>query len=187
VQINSSQYQLFQEAFRQYYQPLCQYAFTLVKEPHACEDIVQEIFLRVWEKKQDLIGTEALRFYLYTAVRNNCLTHLEKIKKTVVTGLTGDEAMTPEETVPEKNPGTDFNGLVATALERLPPKCREVFVMSRLGRLTYQQVADTLGISVKTVENQMGKALKIMRAFVKENQLFIVLLILFISFIAHQA
>ncbi|MBS1567192.1 MAG: hypothetical protein JST39_22605, partial [Bacteroidetes bacterium] len=71
MQEQSSLYQLFQQDFHQHYRPLCQYAFTLVKEEEACEDIVQEIFLRVWEKKQDLVGSEAIRYYLYTATRNN--------------------------------------------------------------------------------------------------------------------
>lgn len=169
-------YESFRQAFQLYYQPLCQYASTLVKEPHACEDIVQEIFLRVWEKKQELIASGELRFYLYAAVRNNCLSHLEKTRKSVVTGYNGEEPVAEHtEPMPEKGKEPqDFNALVTEALDRLPPKCREVFVMSRMSKFTYQQVADTLGISIKTVENQMGKALKMMRAFIKEKQPFII-------------
>ena len=74
-------YRVFQEIFNKQYEPLCKYAFTLVKEQHSCEDIVQETFLRVWEKKQNLIGSEELTWYLFTAVRNNCLSFLEKKQK----------------------------------------------------------------------------------------------------------
>jgi RNA polymerase sigma-70 factor (family 1) len=145
---------------------------------------VQEIFLRVWEKKKDLVGSEELRYYLYTSVRNNCLTHLDKVKKSVVTSYNNEEAaVTPPDIMPEKTKDPDFNALVAEALERLPPKCREVFVMSRMSRLTYQQVADALGISIKTVENQMGKALKTMRAFIKEKQPYIFIPAVFIPLI----
>src|SRR3954468_9725120 len=82
-------YRIFQEIFYKYYEPLCKYAFTIVKEPHSCEDIVQETFLRVWEKKQNLVGSEELIWYMYTAVRNNSLSFLEKRKKTVLGEVNG--------------------------------------------------------------------------------------------------
>jgi RNA polymerase sigma-70 factor (ECF subfamily) len=180
----SSLYQLFQQAFYQHYQPLCQYAFTLVKEEEACEDIVQEIFLRVWEKKQDLVGTEALRYYLYTATRNNCLTWLDKSKKSPVTRLTGHEtAEAPAPSGREEAPVADFDALLKEALELLPPKCREVFVLSRVNKFTYQQIAGTLDISIKTVENQMGKALRILRGFIRDKQAQAISIIAFIAFL----
>jgi len=188
MQEHSSLYQSFQQAFRQHYAPLCQYAFTLVREEEACEDIVQEIFLRVWEKKQDLIGTEALRYYLYTATRNNCLTYLEKSRKSVVTRLSGQEVAEEPASLREKEkPAPDFDTLLNEALELLPPKCREVFVLSRVSKLTYQQIAETLDISIKTVENQMGKALKILRGFIRGKQAYTISLILFISFLLTMA
>jgi len=165
-------YRLFQENFYKYYEPLCKYAFTIVKEPHSCEDIVQETFLRVWEKKQNLIGSEELTWYLYTAIRNNCLSYLEKKQKTVLGEFSGQEVIeTPGErpqisTTPEK----DYETLLKDALANLPPKCREVFVLSRVSNLTYKQIGDSLGISIKTVENQMGKALKILRAYIRQKK-----------------
>ena len=184
MQKNNLLYQSFQQAFYQHYEPLCQYAFTLVKEEEASEDIVQEIFLRVWEKKQDLVGTDALRYYLYTATRNNCLTWLDKSRKSVVTRLTGHEAaQEPEVTNEHHRPEADFDTLLAEALDQLPPKCREVFVLSRVNKLTYQQIADTLDISIKTVENQIGKALKLLRGFIRGKQAPISSILLFFSFI----
>ena len=178
-----SLYQSFQQAFQQHYEPLCQYAFTLVKEEEACEDIVQEIFLRVWEKKQDLVGTEALRYYLYTATRNNCLTYLDKSKKSPVTRLTGQEtAEAPAHPRERERPAADFDALLSEALNLLPPKCREVFVLSRVSKFTYQQIAETLNISIKTVENQMGKALKILRGFIREKQAQAISILGFIAF-----
>lgn len=183
-----SLYQSFQQDFHQHYQPLCQYAFTLVKEEEACEDIVQEIFLRVWEKKQDLVGTEALRYYLYTATRNNCLTYLEKSKKSVVTRLTGHEtAEAPAPVREAERPAADFDTLLNEALDLLPPKCREVFVLSRVNKFTYQQIAETLDISIKTVENQMGKALRILRGFIRGKQARAISIIGFIAFLLMGA
>jgi len=183
---DQSLYQSFQQAFHLHYEPLCQYAFTLVKEEEACEDIVQEIFLRVWEKKQELVGTEALRYYLYTATRNNCLTWLEKSKKSPVVRLTGHETAEAPVPAPARDtdrPPADFNTLLNEALDLLPPKCREVFILSRVNKLTYQQIAETLGISIKTVENQMGKALRILRGFIRDKQTQTIGIIWFISFL----
>ena len=164
-------YRLFQETFYKHYEPLCKYAFTLVKESHSCEDIVQEIFLKVWEKKQNLIGSEELTWYLYTAVRNNSLSFLEKKQKTVLGEVNGQEITEmPEERFTPITKEADFDTLLNNALDHLPPKCREVFVLSRVSDMTYKQISDSLGISIKTVENQMGKALKILRAYIKQKQ-----------------
>lgn len=175
---NSPQYRQFQQEFSLYYEPLCQYAYTIVKETHVCEDIVQDIFMHVWEKRQNLVGNEGLRYYLYTAVRNNCLTWIQRNKRSGVTALTGHESLhpAPEQYSPEKVE-TDFRSLMQSALEKLPPKCREVFVLSRMSKLTYQEIADTQGISVKTVENQMGKALKILRNFIREKQVYLTVIV----------
>ncbi len=92
----------------------------------------------------------------------------------MVTALTGQEVMQPApELYSTENVETDFRMLMQAALDRLPPKCREVFVLSRMGKLTYQEIADTRGISVKTVENQMGKALRILRNFIRERQAYL--------------
>lgn len=164
-------YRLFQETFYKYYEPLCKYAFTIVKEPHSCEDIVQETFLRIWEKKQNLIGSEELTWYMYTAIRNNCLSFLEKKQKTVLGEVDSQEITdTPGERPLPTAKEADYETLLKEALTNLPPKCREVFVLSRVSNLTYKQIGDSLGISIKTVENQMGKALKILRAYLKQKQ-----------------
>lgn len=180
---SSPLYHQFQQEFSHYYEPLCNYAYTILKEAHACEDIVQDIFMHVWEKKQHLVGDAGLRFYLFTAVRNNCLTWLQRNKRSMVSPLTGQE---PEQPVPEQygpeKVETDFNSLMRSALEKLPPKCREVFLLSRMGRLTYQEIAETKGISVKTVENQMGKALRIMRNFIREKQVWLPAILFFIFY-----
>jgi RNA polymerase sigma-70 factor (ECF subfamily) len=180
---DQTKYQLFQQAFYQHYEPLCRYAFALVKEYDASEDIVQETFLRVWEKKQELVGTDGLNFYLFGAVRNNCLSFLEKKQKNIVGELTGDEiADTSMERPPEKESGKDYHTLLQEAMDNLPPKCREVFVLSRVSGLTYQQISETLDISVKTVENHMGKALRILRSFIRGKQACIVPLALYFLF-----
>jgi RNA polymerase sigma-70 factor (family 1) len=176
-------YRLFQETFYKHYEPLCKYAFTIVKEPHSCEDIVQETFLRVWEKKQNLIGSEELTWYMYTAIRNNCLSFIEKKQKTVLGDFNGQEIIDMPGERPSPTKETDYDTLLKEALTNLPPKCREVFVLSRVSNLTYKQIGDSLGISIKTVENQMGKALKILRAYIKQKQAIPAIISIFLMFL----
>ena len=177
-------YRLFQEIFYKHYEPLCKYAFTIVKEPHSCEDIVQETFLRIWEKKQNLIGSEELTWYMYTAIRNNCLSFIEKKQKTVLGDFNGQEIIDmPGERPSPATKETDYDTLLKEALTNLPPKCREVFVLSRVSNLTYKQIGDSLGISIKTVENQMGKALKILRAYIKQKQGIPAIISIFLMFL----
>ena len=163
-------YQLFQKDFHQYYDPLCRYALTLLKEPHSCEDVVQETFLRVWEKRQDLVGTEVLRFYLYRAVRNNCLSFLEKKQRTFLIHPAETNDFQPSFELRKERSDINLAISLKEAIDQLPPRCREIFVLSRTGGLTYKEIASTLSISVKTVENQMGKALKMLRSFVRQSQ-----------------
>lgn len=186
MQTDSPLYILYKQAFHAYYQPLCQYAHTLVASAPDCEDMVQELFLYVWEKKKDLIGREELRFYLFTAMRNRCLNYLRKYRKDRFTQLSvWEEPAEPAAGMGHEEP-VDLAGAVGEALDRLPLRCREVFVLSRISKLTYQQIAETTGISPKTVENQIGKALKIMRSFVREKQLAVISLIGVSIWVAHR-
>jgi RNA polymerase sigma-70 factor (ECF subfamily) len=165
--------QNFERFFKQHYQRLCSYAYSYMKDDETSEDIVQDIFIRVWEQRQDLIGSEQLKFYLFAATSNNCLSRLQKNKKNPHVELTDEDS--PDEISIQLEPGDkklEPKALIAKAMEQLPAKCKEVFLLSRLSNQSYQQIADNLGISVKTVENHMGKALKILRAFAKENKMY---------------
>lgn len=177
--MNEAPYHQFQKVFEQYYNVLCNYAFSFLKELPSSEDIVQEVFVRVWEKKQDIITSDTIRFYLFTAVRNNCLTHLQKEKKAAIVELNDYDAADEQISFShEVKAETDYKAQLADAMDELPPKCREVFMLSRMSRQSYKEIAESLHISVKTVENQIGKALKILRVYVKEHKIFLILLII---------
>jgi RNA polymerase sigma-70 factor (ECF subfamily) len=164
-------YGRFRTVFEELYTPLCQYAFTFLKNKDTCEDIVQEIFARIWEKNRYLLETSGkdIRYYLFAAVRNNCLTHLRKMQRMPVFDLTdwhlegGARADWTEGSMEAEAP-TDFKARLAGYIEQLPPKCREVFLLSRMGQLNNREVATALEISVKTVENQLWKAMKTLRS-----------------------
>ena len=180
--VNETPYHQFQKVFEQYYNVLCNYAVTFLRDLSLSEDIVQEVFVRVWEKKQDIITSDTIRFYLFTAVRNNCLTHLQKEKKAAIVELNDYDAADEQISFShEVKAETDYKAQLADAMDQLPPKCREVFMLSRISRQSYKEIADSLDISVKTVENQIGKALKILRAYVKEHKIFLIILIIIIN------
>lgn len=156
----------FQQLFEKEYEGLCRYAYTYLHDEHAAEDVVQETFVKIWEGKRHLLEDSSIRFYLFTAVRNNSISYLRKIK----TAATTYTDTTPE---PEPEPSLSASQLqgiedenarqIAEALNRLPPKCREVFLLVKWQGLSYKDTAAALGLSVKTVENQMGKAIKIFK------------------------
>lgn len=167
---NEMPYHQFQQAFEQYYNPLCNYAYTFLKEFNASEDVVQEVFVKVWEKRQDMIVSDTLRFYLFAAVRNNCLTQLQKVKKTAIVALDDQDVADDTAPIDADSPSEiDYPARLESAMNQLPAKCREVFVLSRMSKQSYKEIAEILNISVKTVENQIGKALKILRNYVSEQ------------------
>jgi RNA polymerase sigma-70 factor (family 1) len=173
---NEKIYEQFKLVFDEYYIALSNFAFTYTRDKTACEDIVQEVFLRIWEKRPDLIGSSTIRFYLFTAVRNNCLTHLAHSKRFLSfhSANLDETAVSHPLDKPEDQPA-DRMAMIQKAISQLPPKCKEVFLLSRMGNLSYKEIAKTLGISVKTVDNQVGKALRVLRNMLKEYKLIVFL------------
>lgn len=154
----------FEMLFRTYYQPLCNYAYTFLQDRQDAEEIVQSTFLMVWEKKNELAIRTSVKPYLYAMVRNACLNALkhEKIKQRHA----GEELATAERSYDSVAHIVATNELeirIKEAIDELPEQCRMVFKLSRFEELKYSEIAEQLGISIKTVENHMGKALKIMR------------------------
>jgi len=155
--------------FRSYYQPLCRYAYSFLEDKEEAEEVVQSAFITIWEKRKSMDIQTSLKSYLYRMVRNACLNVIkhEKIKQQHVTHeLAVTE--TTYESVTQKVYATELELKISEAMKTLPEQCRLVFQLSRFEELKYQEIADQLQISVKTVENHMGKALKIMREQLKE-------------------
>ena len=151
----------FESLFTYNYRPLCLYALHYLGEVDASEDIVQECFATLWEKLQQ--GTEVAnrRAYLYMTVRNRCLDQLRKrgiptesLKPYDTYGIIDDD---------DAQERSRTEARLWTAIDSLPEKCREVFVMSKRDGLKYEEIAEELGLSVNTVRNQISKALRILK------------------------
>ncbi|GAA0878371.1 RNA polymerase sigma-70 factor [Algoriphagus jejuensis] len=167
--IQSGQIPAFEMLFKTFYQPLCRYATSFLKDPDGAEEIVQAAFIGFWEKRETISIDTSVKSYLYRAVRNSCLNELkhEQVKQKYIAG----EVAMGEKTSDSADHlaiHVELEDKIKAAIQTLPEQCRLIFTMSRFEELKYQEIADQLNLSVKTVENQMGKALKIMRTQLKE-------------------
>ncbi|MEO8148508.1 MAG: RNA polymerase sigma-70 factor [Bacteroidia bacterium] len=160
---------VFEQVFRFYYQRLCNYACNIVVDMDEAEEIVQQMFLNIWEKRVHLEINISFKSYLYRAVHNACLNRLKQQK---VRKLYADEQIQITEPGYEHTSQTilktELEKQIHNAINKLPEQCRLVFKLSRFEEMKYAEIATHLGISIKTVENHMGKALKIMREQLKE-------------------
>ena len=165
--------------FRDYYTPLVRYGNTFLKDTDETEDVVQQVFVSLWEKRTQLDIHTSVRAVLYRAVHNACLNRLKHQK--VRRDYAGDWKSTQSDSEQtDALEAAELQDRINRAIEGMPEQCARIFKMSRFEQLKYQEIADQLGLSIKTVENQMGKALKIIREALKDY------LPLFILFLLQQ-
>jgi RNA polymerase sigma-70 factor (ECF subfamily) len=150
-----------------------------VKDFETSQEIVQEAFVSLWEKRDNIDMAQPVKAYLITTIRNKCFNWLRDNKKFNTDILQFEDYIPDREYVTQdKLVEAEILKAINNAMLELPEKCREIFNLSRFGNLKYQEIADKLQISVKTVETQMSKALQHMRVRLKE---FIAIGLLLIS------
>jgi RNA polymerase sigma-70 factor (ECF subfamily) len=167
----------FGQLFKTYFKQLRNYAFTFVQEQALAEDIVQTVFHRLWERIEVLNFSDSVAAYLYRAVHNESLNTLKrsKVRRSYQSWLNRhmkDQTDTANKSLQLQ----ELEKQLRAAINELPEQCRTIFQLSRYEELRYREIGSRLGISVKTVENQMGKALKILRYKLVE---FLPLLVLY--------
>jgi RNA polymerase sigma-70 factor (ECF subfamily) len=154
----------FEQVFKFHYKNLHAYAFSILTDDAAAEEMVQTVFFRLWERLETLNIGSSIAAYLYRAVNNESLNHIKHLKvrsqHRLFVAHRGEEIT---ETAARKIQLKELEQKIQHALNDLPEQCRTIFQLSRFEELRYREIADRLGLSVKTVENQMGKALKLMR------------------------
>jgi RNA polymerase sigma-70 factor (ECF subfamily) len=156
-------YYLFEYFFNKYYPGLCVYACRMVQSKSTAEDIVQDFFIKLWEDKNNLVVHTSVRSYFLRSVHNRCLNflNLNNLKKAhhdyQLSHLSQDAIL--------QYPLLDFEleSRLQKAIEALPDGIRETFIMNRLEGLTYQEIADKDGVTVKAIEYRISKALTLLR------------------------
>lgn len=160
----------FEALFRYNFRPLCLYALHYLGDVDASEDVVQECFMKLWEKLEQGTAVDNRRAYLYMTVRNRCLDHLrrkgiptESLKPYDTYGIVDDD---------DAQERSQTEARLWTAIDSLPEKCREVFILSKRDGLKYEEIAEELGLSVNTVRNQISKALKVLKEGIHKLYMF---------------
>jgi RNA polymerase sigma-70 factor (ECF subfamily) len=172
--------QAFEKLFKEHYAPLCRYAYTFLKDAQEAEEAVQGVFLAIWERREELSINTSVKSYLYQMVHNRSLNQLkhEKVKEAYKqynhTQINQNPANASHLTIQN-----ELASRIEQAIDELPEQCRKVFRMSRVDELKYSEIAEVLGISIKTVENHMSKALKHLREKLSD---YLVALCLFLLF-----
>ena len=150
----------FEELFREYFPSLMAFSRRILGNEDDAREVVHQVFINLWEKRSEIDLTTSLKSYLFTSVNNRSLNVIRDRKKF------------SSEEVPERAGEWDVSAEIESmeleekirgAIDALPEKCREIFELNRFDGLTYNEIAKQLDISVKTVENQISKALKILR------------------------
>lgn len=161
----------FEKLFKSFYSPLCHYAFKFLRDMDLAEEIVQEFFYNYWKNRHTMTIQISIKSYMYRAIRNNSLKYLEHIKvvkkyeqnfletNSLDSGLSSNELEVKE-----------LNEIIESTLKELPERCSQIFKLSRFEGLKYNEIAEKLSISVKTVEANMGKALQHFRKNLKQYE-----------------
>ena len=172
--------QAFQILFRKYYSSMCHFARQFLNDNELAEETVQDMFVKIWEKRALLNIETSVKHYLFRSIRNHCLNQIqhEKIKKQYANAII--ESSHQEKNTEQYYLEVGLVQRIEKSIDSLPPKRKEIFRLSREQGMKYKEIAEALDISVKTVEAQMGLALKHLREELKDfsNYLMTMLFIL---------
>ncbi len=153
----------FKTLFHTWYAPLCHYASHFLNDDEQATEAVQDFFVRLWEKRSSLVVESSLRHYLFRSVRNQCLNLIRQDKVRQLHGIRLQEALLADNAPEEYSISPEMLVKIEESIAALPEKRREIFRLNREEGLKYREIAEKLGISVKTVEAQMGAALRSLR------------------------
>lgn len=170
----------FKKLFDDHYRPLCNFAFRITADMAKSEDVVQDVFVKIWNQQNLLQSNQNIRSFIYTMVRNHAL---EVIRRDGI-GMKVTQHMlylhseeTDQAVLDEEIEKYALIDKIYVSIRQLPPKCGEVFTLSKINGLSYSQIGEQLNISVKTVENHMSKALKLLREMLADQMSYFVFMI----------
>jgi len=160
---NEGSLKWFNQVVHKYYPCLCDFAFVITQSKGFSEEIVDDVFMKIWDRREEVSHIENLTSYLYKAVRNTSLNYLEKKNRLHFVSFENlpeinlpSEMRTPEEDIISKETYRDISHIINS----LPAKCRLIFKLAKEDGLKYKEIASLLDLSEKTIENQISIALK---------------------------
>ena len=165
--VKSDDFKAYEIIFKKYYQDLYRFAYNYLRDQVPAEEMAQEVFSYMWEKRSQIEIKTTLKTYLYSAVKNKCMNY---IKYEIPRKQELEESHLALMTVTQPDQEEDNEKMkrhITMAIDELPTKCRQIFVLSRNAGLTYEEIAEEMEISIKTVENQMSIALRKLRKSLK--------------------
>ena len=157
----------FELLFKTHYESLVRFVYKYLNDIEESEEIVQDTFYTLWEKSETITIQSSIKSYLFQAARNKSLNSIKhrNVKQKYADAVLNSDSEFSEDDSMEMD---ELQDKINEALEMLPPKCRQVFELSRFEEKKYREIAEELNISIKTVENHMGKALGLLRTSLKE-------------------
>ncbi len=160
--------QQFEILFKTYFPALINVANSVVKDRDDARDVVQQVFLKLWNLKDEISVDQNLKSYLHRSVINTALNFLEKKQRTISENLISNPALLNQQTQPENDfLSGELETAIKKAIQALPEKCQLVFSLSRYSEMTNKEIADHLNISIKAVEKHISKALRDLRISLK--------------------
>jgi len=176
-QIKKGDEAAFSRLFDGYYAALCFFAAKYLSDLDLARSVVQQVFVDIWVKREKIDVTQSVKSYLYQSVKNRCIDVLRKKKNnTEISETIENLNQMPFHDLVEE---AELNDCINRAINQLPGKCREIFLLCRFEGLKYAEIAQKLNISVKTVEMQMGIALKKLREILSDYQMINLLVFVF--------
>ncbi len=171
--MNLSEYKTL---FETHYTHLCQYSYQFTYNLEASKDIIQSIFIDVWEKRETMDENRSIRSYLFTSARNRSLNYIRDIKKRT-SSLSIEDLEIPIISEEEPISTEEISKFVEKAMSQLTDRTREIFLMCRYQGLKYKEVAEELNVSQKNVEAHMSKAMRILKEYIKSSNSFYIVII----------
>lgn len=167
----------FEEIYLNYFPRLLRFAHEYVQTKEDAENIVQDVFMTLWERREDLKIHISLTSYLFILIRNRCIDHLRRKKNAEIGKKKMQECFTYEQQMKLNSlevfdhtlfSDSNIEQIITCAINSLPPKCREIFILNKIDGKKYKEIAEKLNISINTVENQMSVALRKLRVQLKD-------------------
>lgn len=162
--------QAFESLFKKYYQLLLKVAKFVIDDSEQSEELVQDVFVNVWEKRTNVNPEASFKNYMITAVHNRCYNHIKAKKKThsIDDDETWQEELVADNRTESRVNFNEMQRAIEAAIDKLPEQCKIIFQLSRYEGMSYKEIAEALDLAPKTVENQVGRALKILRVELKD-------------------